>query len=216
VKGRITVKIHIIGGPGSGKTTLAECISSRFNVAHYDLDHLYWKQDRGGASYIEEAFALASQSEWVTENTGLIWTDPLLYHADYIILLEVSWLVAAWRIIRRHIVKSLRGINPYPTKLLLPFLKDACNYYLNRGNSDVRDSMDLYFKDEHGDSVKVPDAELLLMHLEKYRFSIPLTAEFTRRYLEKYKEKVIIVRNNADRERLLELLSIGASGKLSG
>ncbi|GCE06095.1 hypothetical protein KDAU_34240 [Dictyobacter aurantiacus] len=35
---------------------------------------------------------------------------------------------------------------------------------------------------------------------------VPPTAEFTRQYLEKYKEKVFVVRNNADRERLLSLL----------
>jgi len=43
--------------------------------------------------------------------------------------------------------------------------------------------------------------------VEKYlSISVPPTAEFVRRYLEKYQEKVFLVRNNADRERLLELL----------
>jgi len=60
---------------------------------------------------------------------------------------------------------------------------------------------------EHGENAEPPDAELLLMRLEKYRIAIPLTAEFVRMYLEKYKEKVLLVKNNADRERLLELLT---------
>lgn len=34
------MKIHIIGGPGSGKTFLAEKLSSQFWIPHYDLDDL--------------------------------------------------------------------------------------------------------------------------------------------------------------------------------
>ena len=38
----------------------------------------------------------------------------MLYYADYIVLLEVSWPVAAWRLIHRHILNSLRGTQSYP------------------------------------------------------------------------------------------------------
>jgi adenylate kinase family enzyme len=202
------LKIHILGGPGSGKTTLAQTISSRFHVPHHELDKIGWKNGDRAVAYIEDAFAIAKQPGWVAENIGLIWTDPLLYQADYIVLLEVSWPVAAWRIIRRHISKSLRGINPYPTRLLLPFLKDTRRYCLNKDRSEapIAEAMRMYLE-EHGDSVEPPDPELLLIRLEKYRLGIPPTAEFTRRYLEKYKEKVFIVRNNADQERLLELIA---------
>src|SRR5581483_11451522 len=111
----------------SGKTTLGETIAARFHIPHYDLDQVGQRHDP-----IEEGFAIAERPGWVTEGIFLIWTDPLLYHADYIVWLEVSWPVAAWRIIRRHISKSLRGVNPYPTKLLLPFLKNTSDYYLNK------------------------------------------------------------------------------------
>ncbi len=77
------LKIHILGGPGSGKTTLGECLSSRFHVPHYDLDQIGWKLN-DMAEYIDTAFALAKQPGWVTENIGVIWTDPLLYQADCI------------------------------------------------------------------------------------------------------------------------------------
>ena len=36
------MKIHIIGGPGSGKTFLAEKLSKELGIRHYDLDELQW------------------------------------------------------------------------------------------------------------------------------------------------------------------------------
>jgi|SRR6266851_2789790 len=209
MKGNTMLKIHILGGPGSGKTTLGECLSSRFHVPHYDLDQIGWKLN-DMAEYIDTAFALAKQPGWVTENIGVIWTDPLLYQADCIVLLEVSWPVVAWRILRRHISKSLAGTNPYPTKLLFHFLKDTRRYYLNKTNPDTVKAIRAYIT-EHEESVEPPDADLLLIRLEKYEMGelpgVPPTAKFTRKYLEKYKEKVILVRTNADRERLLDLLT---------
>ncbi len=36
------MKIHIIGGPGSGKTFLAEKLSKEYGIRHIDLDELQW------------------------------------------------------------------------------------------------------------------------------------------------------------------------------
>lgn len=85
---------------------MAQDLSSRLHIPHYDLDKLKWE--------LEDALATAEQPAWITEGIYLIWTDPLLYHADYIVLLEVCWPVAAWRILSRHISNSLHGTNPYP------------------------------------------------------------------------------------------------------
>lgn len=200
------LKIHILGGPGSGKTTLAEQISARFHIPPHDLDLLDWSGDEGLVANIDYAFALAQQPGWVAENIGLIWLEPLLYEADCIVLLEVSWYVAAWRILRRHIEKSLRGVNRYPTKLLLPFIIDAYHYYVNQMDTRTKAAMQVYFE-EHGNVVELPDAKWLLRHFEATAPAIPLTAEFTRRYAKRYKEKLFVVRNKSDRERLFELLT---------
>jgi hypothetical protein len=202
------LKIHIIGGPGSGKTTFAQSLSSRFHVPHYDLDKIGWKNGDRMAAYIDDAVSIAEQPEWITEGIYLIWTDPLLYQADYIVLLAVSWPVAAWRILFRHITKSLHGTNPYPglngIKLLFKLLKFTRSYYLDKVSSDTSTAQSMRMcLEEQRESAELPDAELLLTRLEKYRSAIPLTAGFVHLYLEKYKEKVFLVRTNADRERLL-------------
>ena len=207
------LKIHILGASGSGKTTLGQEISSRFHIPHYDLDQVGQELGLGGklSAYIETAFTLARKPGWVTENIGIIWTEPLLYHADYIVLLEVSWQVAAWHMLRRHIVNSLRGTNAYPgIKPLFELIQGTRLYSLNKTTPERVKAMRAYLQ-EHAEHVEPPDADLLLLCMETYAMDdlpgIPPTAEFTREYLEKYKEKVVLVRNKADRERLLELLT---------
>lgn len=45
------MKIHIIGGSGSGKTYLANRLSQEYKVEHYDLEDLQW--DNKADSYSE-------------------------------------------------------------------------------------------------------------------------------------------------------------------
>jgi len=207
------VKIHILGGPGSGKTTLAQHISATFHIPHYELDQLGRKNGMRDVAYVEDAFAMAVQPGWVTEGIYLIWTDPLLFQADYIVLLEVPWPVAAWRILHRHICKSLHGTNPYPgidgLKSLFKLLKDTRDYCLNQESSDpsTAEFTRLYLEN-HGEGAEPPDTERLLARMGKYiDVMFAPTGAFVRRYLEQYKQKVVLVRNKADRERLFELLT---------
>src|SRR6266851_5264718 len=97
-------------------------------------------------------------------------------------------ILPAWRILRRHISKSLRGTNQYPgIKSLFMFLKDTHDYCLNQCSSATAKSIGRYLE-EHGESAEPLDAERLLARLEKYGVEIAQapTAEFVRRYLEKY------------------------------
>jgi adenylate kinase family enzyme len=204
------MKIYLLGGSGSGKTTLAKDLSARFHVPHYELDQIGLKN---GKVTEDDAFALASQPEWIIDGSYLIWTDPLLYHADSIVLLEVSWPVAAWRIVRRHITKSLHGTNPYPglngIKLLFKLLKDNRKHYLNQipAGTPLEGCMREYLVAQRA-YVHLPTPESVRTDIETYGIlSIPPTREFLRKYLEKYQEKVFVVKNKADRECLFEHLA---------
>lgn len=197
-------KIHILGGPGSGKTTLAHELSTRLNIPHYDLDLLGQKNGTNPEAHVDDAIAIARKPGWVVEGIYLVTIDPLLYEADYIVLLDVPWTVAAWRIVKRHIVKTLHGTNQYPgLKGLYSFLGYARNYYLNRP-LDKTVLMHACLQ-EHRDMALPPVRETMVMFLDTYHeVSIPPTAEFVRMYLEKYQEKVVVIRKNAVRRRLVE------------
>lgn len=197
-------KIHIIGASGSGKTTLAQDIASRLHSPHYNLDKVNWEQ--------ENVIAIAEQPTWITEGIYLIWTEPMLYHADCIVLLEVSWPVAAWRMIRRHILNSLRGANPYPgisgIKGLFKLLKYAHRYILNLEHVDKSSIEALHvYLETHREEAAPPTEDFLNAYLEAYgKFVVPPAEAFVRMYLERYKEKLFLIKNKADRERLLKLI----------
>lgn len=42
------MKVHLIGGPGSGKSSIVQELSMRYNVPAYDLDDIYWDRDADG------------------------------------------------------------------------------------------------------------------------------------------------------------------------
>lgn len=202
-------KIHILGGSGSGKTTLAQQLSTRLHVPHYDLDAIGLEK---GLVTEEDAFAIAAQPAWVSEGVYLIFTEPLFYAADAIVLLEVAWPVAIWRIIRRHVTRSLHGTNPYPglngINALFQLLKYPRRYALNRVDDTAKEEcMSRYLEEQRG-RTEPPTPESVSRDVEKYLgIAVPPTAEFVHKYLEKYYEKVFIVRNHAGRERLMEFLT---------
>lgn len=202
-------KIHILGGSGSGKTTLGRHLSSLLHVPHYDLDAIGLEK---GLVTEEDAFAIAAQPAWVSEGVYLIFTEPLFYEADAIVLLEISWPLAVWRIIRRHITGSLRGTNPYPglngIKLLFQLLKYPRRYALNKVTDATLTECMREYLEEQKNSAAPPTPESVRRDVEKYlSIAVPPTAAFVRKYFEKYREKVFIVRNRAERERLLEFLT---------
>lgn len=201
------MKIHILGGPGSGKTTLAREIAAAINIPHYDLDVIGRQFGTDGAAHVENAIAISRQPAWITEGVYLLFIDPLLHEADQIVLIDVAWPVAAWRIVRRHVANSLRGTNEYPgIKPLLNLLRYARRFYRNQ-RPDTDEAVRRYFAAYPTNTPRTPDA--VLRRLEAYSaLVIPPTAACARRYLQPYQHKLMIVRNNADRKRLLRRLAV--------
>ncbi len=127
-------RIHIIGGPGSGKTTIAFEIGRRLGAPVRELDLVGYEDGAGERrpldSRLVDVSDIAGKPAWVTEGVFLGWTDELLRESDVILWLDVPWRVAAYRIIRRHLRESLAGTNRHPGVLrLLRFLRIARRYY---------------------------------------------------------------------------------------
>ena len=199
-------KVHILGGPGSGKTTLAHTIVSRTQVPHYDLDQLGHKYGTQPAPYVQEGFAIAQQPGWITEGIYVVYIDPLLEQADAVVLLDIGWPTTAQRIIRRHVVNTLRGTNHYPGIHNLQNLLRARRYYLDQ-RPDTTKAVQRW-RNDHAARTRPPTPESVFQQLETHgTLVIPPSAAFGRQYLAPYGEKVLVVRNNAGHARVVAHLT---------
>lgn len=99
------MKIHIIGIPSAGKTTLAGALSHRLASPHFALDELAFVDDRWTLRPTSERDAMLDeileQASSITEGGFLGWTGDLFAEADLIIWLDPPLRVLVWRHIRR-------------------------------------------------------------------------------------------------------------------
>lgn len=136
-------RVHIIGGPGSGKTTLARKLAAEVGVPATDLDEVAYASGAGRKRTLAERAAsvqqIVAQPRWVTEGIYLWWVDELFRSADRIVWLDVPWGVAAWRIVQRHVRASMAGTNRHPgLGKLARFLWHTRGYYLDVTLRDPR------------------------------------------------------------------------------
>ena len=108
------VKIHIIGGSGSGKSFLAEELSKEYGIPHYDLDDLQWDQqaaEYGTKRDPQERQRLLEhilkQPDWIVEGVYYAWCQQCFADADRIYLLCVPRYQYRYRIIRRFVRRKL-------------------------------------------------------------------------------------------------------------
>ena len=110
-------QIHIIGGPGAGKTTLAKRLSQSLNVETHKLDEIAYDPDSRSkqplSSRLGQINSIASKPTWITEGVYLWWTEQLLLNADLIVWLDIPLLVALWRKIPHHLRRGLTGGYPH-------------------------------------------------------------------------------------------------------
>ena len=107
------MKIHIVGGPGSGKTFLAQKLSRELGIPHYDLDDIQWANESGYGTKrdIGERDALLNEilqkDEWITEGVYYAWCGRCFEDADRIYLMTVPRPVYRYRILRRCLRRKL-------------------------------------------------------------------------------------------------------------
>lgn len=109
------MKIHIIGGPAGGKTTLARRLGSQLGLPVWHLDDVWFGGER--PLTIGERLAavhdIAAGDAWVTEGVYLDWAQLLAESSDVIVWLDMSRPVVVKRILVRHLMASLRRNNKH-------------------------------------------------------------------------------------------------------
>ena len=109
------MKIHIIGCSGSGKTYLANALSKKYNISHFDLDDIQWDnnaKEYGKKRTLDERNALLQEilynnDEWIIEGVYYAWVHQCFDEADKIYVLDMPGYLYKSRIIMRFIKRKL-------------------------------------------------------------------------------------------------------------
>lgn len=109
------MKIHIIGCSGTGKTYLAEKLSNKYNIPHYNLDNIYWNnssQGYGIKTSVEKREALfqkiLEKDNWIIEGIYYKWLEQSFKDANIIYILDLPKYICKFRIIKRFIKRKLK------------------------------------------------------------------------------------------------------------
>jgi adenylate kinase family enzyme len=100
-------RIHILGGPGSGKSFLARRIARGLGISRFELDDLFWENDGsyGVRTDPEKRDArlaeIVAQPAWVLEGVYYDWLEPSFARADWIVVLQPSLWLRHWRVAER-------------------------------------------------------------------------------------------------------------------
>ncbi|MCQ2562441.1 MAG: hypothetical protein MJ158_02400 [Alphaproteobacteria bacterium] len=107
-------RIHIIGAPGSGKTTYAKKLAKTLNLPLYHLDEIYHdnsgKHSRKRSESERTAMAqeFASTQNWVSEGASFSdWVNPVLKRATEIHIVSPARIIRIYRQIKRYIKRKL-------------------------------------------------------------------------------------------------------------
>lgn len=151
-------RIHIVGGPGSGKSTLGRFLGRPLGTEAWDLDVLAlsegvsddFRPRRSLAARRHDIAELSRRDAWITEGSFLWWTEPLFERADLIIWLDPPWHVAALRILTRHVGtyltdvrragtlrRRLRALRHPHVHFLVRFVRWSAHYYNATGPLSV-------------------------------------------------------------------------------
>lgn len=117
-------KIFILGGPGSGKSYIAEKLSATLKITHTKLDDIYWQNDfkaRNPATTRDKLIReSASKKQWIIEGAYCApWIYPALDKADSIILIKTSHTTQRLRLIKRIAKRMYDGRASYATSRIL-------------------------------------------------------------------------------------------------
>ncbi len=147
-------RIHIFGGPGCGKSTLAATLAETTDIPVYELDRVAFEgpefAPRSDQQRLADARAIAREPSWIAEGIHLGWTDELLRRADVIVWLDYGgWSTIAVQIVRRFATSAAGEVRDRPAAQkftrfgdyrrhlgqLFAVLRDSREYYRPEGEA---------------------------------------------------------------------------------
>ena len=134
-------RVHIVGGPGTGKTHLATLLGQERGIDPWKLDDIAFDSNSGVATplakRLRDVDVIVATPSWVTEGVYLGWTDKLFAHADVIIWLDLPMRVALARKLPHHLRRTLTGGYPHAgMRNQLHHTRFMWRYYRSRAAAD--------------------------------------------------------------------------------
>jgi len=105
-------KIHIIGGPGSGKTFSATKLQKLTKLNLCSLDKIFWDQTENSYIRSNEKFRteklnlVLSEDNWIVEGVYYKWLADSFRDADLIVILNPPVYIRQWRIFKRFLKRK--------------------------------------------------------------------------------------------------------------
>jgi adenylate kinase family enzyme len=129
-------RVHITGGPGAGKTTVAARIGAAIDAPVFDLDGMalglesQMPVDQAFLALPAHVAGILELPRWVSEGAYLGWAEPLLEAADLVVWIDTPARTALYRVLARHLKAELRGDNRFPGwRRLRDFWRWCLRYY---------------------------------------------------------------------------------------
>jgi adenylate kinase family enzyme len=158
----VNLKIHIIGGPGSGKTWIARQLSGTFKIPAFDLDDIFWEKDAchyGIKAPPEkrdfELKQILSNRSWIIEGVYYSWLKASFHLADLIIILKTPIWLRDVRIVRRFVKRKLGMITT--KRESLNDLQKLIKWNHGFDNNNLKPALD--FVSEYQDKLIFPQSE---------------------------------------------------------
>lgn len=108
------MKIHIIGGTGSGKTYLSKKLAKEHNMPLLDLDSIFWDNSTKGYGIkapkekrTKDLEKFMQNESYIIEGVYYSWLDKSFEIADKIIILDVNIYKRIFRLIKRFIKRKI-------------------------------------------------------------------------------------------------------------